>query len=105
MNEPPQSDLFDARRDQGIARAVDHADRVIDQWSEDAYKLLLAYAGGREFLSEEFVDYARAALPAPPDARAFGGPIRRAVNAGVIRRIGYRLDKYRSPKPVWSGRP
>lgn len=101
-----QPDLFDQRRDEGIARAVDHADRVVDDWSAQAYRMLLAWAAGREFITEEFVTFAKPRLPAPPDNRAFGGIVRRAFKAGVLRHTHrYALDKFRSPKPVWSGRP
>lgn len=100
-----QPDLFEVRRDTGIARAVDHADRVVNSWSEDCYRMLVAYAPGREFIAEQFTEFALGAgLPAPPTKRAFGGPIRRAALAGVIRRVGYSLDKYASPKARWSGR-
>lgn len=91
------------RRDDGMRRAVDHADRVSHAWSVLAYQFVqhyLAYDG--PFLAEELVraayDYG---IPEPPDARAWGAIMNRAARAGLIVKAGYREDRYCSPKTLW----
>lgn len=79
------------RRDAGIERAVTHADKVVKNWQEIAYERLLEFLAGRDgapFLAEEFRQWGRFKIPAPPDGRAFGGVIRRAATAGKIVNIG-----------------
>src|SRR5579862_3887558 len=103
MSEPNQFDLdwSARRRDDGIARALTHAESVRMGWNMAADELLLRFLGTVQggFLAEQFVAYAeKGAFPPPPDARAWGGVIRRAAIAGIIRRVGYKLDKYASPK-------
>lgn len=98
------------RRDDGIARAVDHADRVSHAWSVLAYQTLIEYLNFTHnvvgddlaFLAEDFTGYALARhVPKPPDNRAFGAIIQRAARAGLIVKAGYREDRYCSPKTLW----
>lgn len=96
------------RRDDGIQRAVDHADRVSHAWSVLAYQTLLEYLKfvpdpfGDGFIAEDFTGYALARrVPKPPDNRAFGAIIQRAARAGLIVKAGYREDKFCSPKTLW----
>ena len=97
------------RRDDGMKRAVDHADRVSHAWSVLAYQTLIDYLNYRNntgtdagFLAEDFTGYALARrVPKPPDNRAFGAIIQRAARAGLIVKAGYREDRYCSPKTLW----
>ena len=92
------------RRDDGIQRAVDHADRVSHAWSVLAYQTLIEYIRYTDtyFLAEDFTGYALARhVPKPPDNRAFGAIIQRAARAGLIVKAGYREDRYCSPKTLW----
>lgn len=73
-----QPDLSDARvrRDLGMERAQDKADRDVPAWSERAYRFLLDYAQGREpFLAEDAWIAAEAAGITPPEDRRAYGPI------------------------------
>ena len=96
------------RRDDGIQRAVDHADRVSHAWSVLAYQELVRFLNlnpvcARDgFLAQEYVASARLhKIPEPPDRRAFGAIIQRAARAGLIVKAGYREDKFCSPKTLW----
>lgn len=92
------------RRDDGIARAVDHADRVSHAWSVLAYTYIVSWAKGHgePFLAEEAIASAlEFGVPKPPDNRAFGAIIQRAARAGLIVKAGYREDRYCSPKTLW----
>lgn len=79
-------DLGAQYRDEGMRRAEDHANRSTEGWSTLAFVMLEAYAREQRFFtSEQFIAYAFSrALPQPPDKRAFGSIIRRAVNARLI---------------------
>lgn len=109
-------DLFDyaqarARADDGIQRAVTHADAVEPSWSDRALNALLWYAsatGGGErpgpFLIEDMRACAYlAGLPPPPDGRAWGAVVQRAARAGHIVQVGFERAKSSncSPKCLW----
>lgn len=108
MNEE-QLDLFatpQARRDDGMRRAEEHADRVTHAWSALAYGFVHQYVAGLSgadvFITEKLVEAARAAaIPDPPDARAWGSIINRAARNGLIVKSGYAEDRFCSPKTVW----
>ncbi|MES2347019.1 MAG: hypothetical protein V4641_05545 [Pseudomonadota bacterium] len=79
-----------AATNEGIARAVDHADRVDAQWSLTAYTFLATYARTHTSFTAEDVRLAAGdQLSAPPDQRAWGAVMRKAVSAQVIRGIGF----------------
>lgn len=83
-----------AARDAGIQQAVDHADRVEPKWSERAYSHLLNYAlRNHLFTSEQVRASAIGVLPRPPDQRAWGGVIARAVRARFLERDGYETAR------------
>lgn len=91
---------------EAIQRGVDHADLVVEGWSDTAFKLLKEFIlTVSTFQSEDFRMWVGDRLPHPPDERAFGAIIRRAVKAGLIKRIGFEptSDKktHRSPMSVW----
>lgn len=104
-----QLDLFAARqeRDNGMAKALAHADAIEPAWSDLAYTFLLGFIGASqgEFLTEDVRAAAHGAVPDPPDQRAWGGIVIRAVKAGLIRRAGYRPMRskncHANPKSSW----
>jgi hypothetical protein len=78
-------------RDEGIGRAVDHADRVEPKWSEQAFAFLDGYARQhKQFTGEDVREAAEEfGLSIPPDKRAWGGVMQRASRKKIIRRIGF----------------
>ena len=95
-----QADLFEqsarARtlRDAGMQTAIDHADAVLDAWSERAFAALRRYVGdvhtGASFTCETVRAYAETqGLPPPPDNRAWGGVMMRGARAGLYRKGTY----------------
>lgn len=86
-----QAELF---RDDGIKRAVDHADKVHENWSDRAFDLLKAYisliGNDAEFTSELVRNYAETYnLPHPPDKRAWGAVMLKAAKANLIFKKGW----------------
>ena len=89
------------RRDDGMARALDHADREVPSWSVQAWGYLLEFLGSvttnQQFMAEEVRHFAeKRGFELPPDRRAWGGVIVRASKRGMVRRIGY--GKHEDPK-------
>lgn len=96
-----QLELGAQLRDEGIQRAVDHADREKPKWSDLAYQALLGMRG--EFTSEDVrIQAEYDGLPKPPDARAWGGVVKRALKAGHIRflRYGKSCNPFAHQRPV-----
>lgn len=57
---------------------------------------------GQAFLTEQFrAAVEKAGLPTPGDLHEWGGFILRMKHAGAIRRTGFQLDSYGSPKSLW----
>lgn len=107
-----QPDLFvptaQELADQGMARAVEHADAVEDGWSERAYAYLLYFARTNyEFMAEEVRTAAhQEGLPLPPDGRAWGAVIVRGTADKIITSSGtYRKTRippaHSTPRTVW----
>jgi hypothetical protein len=96
-----------ARRDDGMTRAVEHADAVEPDWSTRAYVCLAEFCrerGALTFLTEDVRAFAlNRNLPPPPDGRAWGAVIQRAAREGLIVRMGYAAAKSSnlSPKVLW----
>ncbi len=92
-------------RDRGILNASIGAEIAVPGWSLEAFAFLKRFAEQHaQFMAEDVVKAAAADhLPAPPDGRAFGGVIQRAVREGLIRKIGYApaATSNLSPKCVW----
>lgn len=95
----------EARVEDGIARAVEHAEHVHAGWSDEALGYLRAYvtAHPEPFLLEHVRQWAeRGGLEPPPDARAWGGVIRAAQREQMVTTTGeFRVDRWGSPKSVW----
>jgi hypothetical protein len=72
-----------------MQRAVDHADRVSDKWSDRAFDLLMDFIrslpDGAKFMTEDFRRFAYGkGLAVPPSERAFGSIISRAAKTALI---------------------
>lgn len=93
--------------DEGMTAAIEHADRVSARWSVQAGQLLRIYAQMHpEFMAEDVRIWAhRKDLPCPPDPRAWGAVVNRAVREGVLIRDRFELTKVKpahaTPRPVW----
>lgn len=80
------------KRDEGIQRAIDHAEVVTPRWGDTAWSFLVDYARANlSFTAEDARQAAEraGAVPPPPDKRAWGGVFQRASRAGLIQRIGF----------------
>lgn len=98
-----------ARRDDGIERAVDHAEAVRAGWKKRARGYLLEYIAmhGRdaEFLAEAVREWAEVrGMDAPPDARAWGHVFIAAKREKVIKGVGVERAKSSnlSYKVLWA---
>lgn len=93
--------------EEGMSRAVDHADEIEPGWSQRAYGMLESYALNHfEFMTEEVRVWAHGeGLPTPPDGRAWGAVTLRAVKAGVIAWERYQKTRsppaHATPRAVW----
>ncbi len=77
-------------RDQGIQRALNHANQAKKNWQEMAFRFLVEYARQHdEFSGEEVREASRGSVPEPPSLRAWGWPLIRAAKEGIIEQIGY----------------
>ncbi|HWH83217.1 MAG TPA: hypothetical protein VNU71_13380 [Burkholderiaceae bacterium] len=93
---PPNRHEFtrEQQRDGGITRAIKHADRTNPEWSEVAFLsvkvFLLGLKPGDHITGEQARQHGeKKGVSAPPDKRAWGGIMRRAAGAGLIRKVGY----------------
>ena len=106
MNQP-QFDFTAATilRDEKIAQAVEHADRVVDNWSESAFDALVDYAMRNEILTIENVRLASDWVPAAPSQRSWGAVAVRGVKKRIIAHHDYtqskRADGHRMTLRVW----
>ena len=92
-----------------MQRAEDHANQMVDSWSEHAYRFLVSYINshfyGYEFMVEDVRQAALLIVPSPPSQRAWGSVILRAAKSGLIACAGYRRVKnikaHCTPATVW----
>lgn len=95
------------RRDTGIHRAVEKADRDSSGWSDAAFYAVLRYVSehSEPFLAEQLREWAEAEgyIDPPANARAWGAVMQRAARRGAIKKVGYELAKSSnlSPKVLW----
>lgn len=94
-----------AKRDAGMALALDHAEAVHDGWKNEAYTFLLAYAKQNlSFISEDVSDaHVAAKLPQPPTKRAWGALYLKAAREGAIEQCGMGRSRHRHASicPRW----
>lgn len=82
-------------RDDGITRAVDHADAVNMDWSERAEQIAREYidligGAGHQFTSEMIRFYAtEQSFPKPPDGRAWGAVMMKLARSGRCKKVGW----------------
>ena len=89
-NEPTGEQL----RDEGIERSKNHANNVINNWSEHAFNFLLKYIQSHsQFTTEDVRNASIIFVPRPPDNRAWGAVVLRAVKSGLIKRIDFTTAK------------
>ena len=88
-----QIDFGRKLRDEGIQKAVDHANHVHEAWSEDAYRYFQIYLNhkpkGFKFMIEDFREHIRGTLADPPHKRAFGSLAVRARKEKLIAKAGH----------------
>jgi hypothetical protein len=100
----------EALKEEGMRRAVDHADREVLSWSERAYAAVKIFAiKGLPFTTEEIARWAYShGLPVPPDPRAWGSVMRSAVLAGLVEASHYEKSQnpkaHRRPVQVWQSK-
>lgn len=101
-------DLARSRRDQGMTRAVENADRQSPEWSTLAYSFLLSFARTHQYFISEDVSGASKEqhFPQPPTDRAWGQIYRRAIKAGIIVQdgTGRSARRHASLCPRWHSR-
>lgn len=76
------------RRDAGMSRSVQHADRVTPGWQDDALEAFKAFARKHRNFTTEQARIASPNVPTPPDKRAWGHVARRACKEGIVRKVG-----------------
>lgn len=94
FGDRPAEEQAKARRDDGIYRAVSHADQVAPGWSDQAFKISAMYLSrlnaGSETTSEAIRLHAEGAgLADPPDTRAWGAVLLRLAKANKIKKLGW----------------
>lgn len=86
-----------AARDAGMAQAIQHAERIDDEWPDLAYGFLVRFARqNATFCGWECTDLANAmGYGSPSDDRAWGPIYKRALKDGVIRQDGAGKNPHR----------
>lgn len=85
-------DAAKARRDAGMASALDHAESDEPGWGDHCLALLRQFAclQAEPFTCEAFRAWAYTrGLATPPEERAFGPVTQKAIRGGFIARVGY----------------
>jgi hypothetical protein len=94
-------------RNEGMQRAVDHAEIESPDWAQHAYEWLELFvaAHAEPFISEDVSDATKLdeGFPQPPTDRAWGSIYRSAVKRGLIRLAGTGRSRRRHASicPLW----
>ena len=96
-------------RDEGLARAVDKADRDCEKWSDRVYQLFKGWLKDKptnyEFMTEDFRRQNKDLIDQPENLRAFGFICPKATREGLIRFVGNQKTKnsksHRTPAGLW----
>jgi hypothetical protein len=95
-------------RDEGMERALAHAERIVDGWSRVAWRFLVLYAGAHQrFIAQDVVRaFKDEGYTAPPSDKAFGQIFLTASKIGVIAKAGYAPAPHRhaSPAVLWESK-
>lgn len=99
-----------AKRDTGMERAEDKANRDAPFWSDRALLAVEKYCAAHpdlKFLGEDVREWAEARklVSAPDNGRAWGAVFRKAASMKIIRKVGYAPARSSnlSPKCLWKG--
>jgi len=90
-----------------IDRAVNHADRVLPEWSDRAFEMVVVYTAqnGTAFCTDQVRQWATAnGLDEPPNRYSWGGVMLRAKRAGLIHKVGMATHHY-PERPGTHGKP
>ena len=107
----PGSGVAEASRDTGIARAIDHATQVDENWRHAALLWVIRYARATngQFLTEDVREFAytNGGFQSPADGRAWGQVIRDAARKGIVVQDGTLRARSSnlSPKVAWRRAP
>ena len=97
-------DFARAERDLAMQAAVDAAEGRVPRWGEVAFQYIRLYATqrrGQRFIGRDITQAAKAyGLESPASPKAWGGPVQRAVRAGVLVKVGFAQDANRHCSPV-----
>jgi hypothetical protein len=102
-----QIELSFEARDKGIKRAVDHANLLQENWSDQVYQCFVGFilASQAPFQMEDFRETLQGFVADPPSKRAFGHIVLRAAKEGLITRVGYapvkNVTAHRCFSSVW----
>lgn len=92
-----QLDIFQARqsRDKGMTKAINHADEVSPGWGEVAYDYFKTFVSRQHepFKIEDFREWVKDFIPAPPSLRSYGVVTMKAARKGLITHVGYAKVK------------
>jgi len=91
----------------GMQQAVDHAEEVFENWGDEALAFVRKYVSYTKdpFMAEDVRMASLQVVPEPPTKRAWGLIMRRAAQANLISRVGYRKVTNRrahgTPAALW----
>jgi hypothetical protein len=102
MNEPTAKELGE----QGMTRAVDHAERESPGWKDKCFDLFKEWLSkvpvGHRFLMEDFNEWAlENGLETPPSFNAFGHLPKRAAAKKLIHSTGVAVGKKKRGHGSW----
>lgn len=97
-----------AQADDGMRRAIEHAERTVEKWGDLAYIYLEQFCRRHlVFISEDVSDASKKyGLIQPPTDRAWGAVYQRAIKAGMIEQEGSGRSRRRhhSICPKWKSK-
>lgn len=103
--------LVETLADTGATLAASHADREIDDWTDQAIKIFQLFSmrckeDGETFMTEQVRAWAeKCGLPPPPDNRAWGYVARQCARKGWVKAKGFGKQEsvscHGSPKTIW----
>ena len=91
----------------GMTRALNHAEADVPSWGEKANAFLRTYAEKKEYFTGYMVVMASeldASFPAPPTSKAWGQIFRMAAKRGVIENSGRTMPhpkRHGCPAAIW----